>query len=161
MLREQVGNEAFWKGVNLYLARHRFGSVETPDLIRAMEETSGQNLGWFFDQWVYGTSHPKLTVRQRYDADRGEMIFEIEQTQKSGGLTPPAFRLPLEIAIAFPEPETLVAGGPNAAFRPRTQTAVLNITQRKQTITVPVGSKPSEVTFDPDSKLPLAAIRSI
>jgi aminopeptidase N len=161
MLREQVGNEAFWKGINLYLTRHRFGSVETLDLIHAMEEASGEKLGWFFDQWVYGTSHPKITVRQRYDADKGEMIFEIEQTQKVAGLTPPAFRLPLEIAIVFAEPEFPVAGGPKSDSPPPNQTAVLNITQRKQTISVPVASKPSEVTFDPDSKLPLAAIKAI
>jgi aminopeptidase N len=52
-LREQVGNDAFWKAVNIYLNRHKDGSVETSDLQKAMEEVSGQQLGWFFEQWVY------------------------------------------------------------------------------------------------------------
>src|SRR5690606_19587666 len=53
MLREQVGEEAFWKALKLYLDRHKYGSVETQDLRRVMEETSRQELGWFFDQWLY------------------------------------------------------------------------------------------------------------
>ncbi len=147
MLREQVGDANFWKGVNLYLTRHRFGSVETPDLMRAMEEVSGQKLDWFFDQWVYGTSHPKLTVRQQYDDTAKALVFNIDQTQTGGPLVPKAFRLPLEIRVKFPDGTT------------RTET--LNITDRKQTISIPTATKPSEVTFDPAFKLPLIELKTM
>lgn len=144
-LREQVGDEAFWKAVNLYLTRHRFGSVTTPDLQKAMEEVSGQKLGWFFEQWVYGTGHPKLTIRQRFDEARKELVLEIEQTQK-GALVPEVFRLPLEIELRFAEEPARIEK--------------LDINARRQTISVPVGSKPASVSFDPASKLPLTMIKA-
>lgn len=146
MLREQVGDANFWKAINLYLTRHRFGSVETADLQRVMEETSGQKLDWFFAQWVYGTSYAKLNVKQRYDEPSKSLVFDIEQTQK-GDLVPAAFRLPLDIQIKFPD-----GHGP-------IKTEFLEITARKQTISIPVPTKPETVTFDPDTKLPLAAIK--
>jgi aminopeptidase N len=146
MLREQVGDANFWKAINLYLTRHRFANVETTDLQRAMEETSGQKLDWFFAQWVYGTSYAKLNIKQRYDEPSKSLVFDIEQTQK-GDLVPTAFRLPLDIQIKFPD-----GHGPIKTER-------LEITDRKQTISIPVPTKPETVTFDPDTKLPLVAIK--
>ena len=46
-LRETVGTENFWKAINLYLNRHKMQNVETADLQKAMEETSGMNLNVF------------------------------------------------------------------------------------------------------------------
>ena len=66
-LRETVGTENFWKAVNVYLNRHKFQNVETPDLQKAMEETSGMNLNQFFKQWVYGAGYPKLNIKQVYN----------------------------------------------------------------------------------------------
>ncbi len=149
MLREQVGDANFWKAINLYLTHHRFASVETTDLQKVMEETSGQKLDWFFAQWVYGTSYPKLSVKQRYDETAKSLVFDIEQTQKGESKVPQAFRLPLEIQIKFPD-----GHGPIKTER-------LEITDRKQTLTIPTGTKPSEVTFDPNSKLPLLAIKPV
>ena len=149
MLREQVGNDNFWKAINLYLTRHRFGNVETIDLQQAMEETSGQKLDWFFTQWVYGVSYPKLNVKQRYDEPTKSLIFDIAQTQKGDSKVPQAFRLPLEIQIKFPD-----AGGPIKTER-------LEIITRKQTISIPVPTKPETVTFDPNTKLPRVAINLV
>ncbi len=145
MLRAQVGDDAFWKAINLYLKRHRFGSVETPDLIKVMEETSGQKLDWFFDQWVYGTSYPKLTIKQGYDDKVKVLRFDITQTQRGDKLTPQAFRLPLEIEITTP------------GERPRRET--LEINARKQSFEIADPTKPSSVTFDPDTKIPLMATK--
>jgi Aminopeptidase N len=149
MLREQVGDANFWKAINLYLTRHRFGSVETPDLQRVMEETSGQKLDWFFAQWVYGTSYPRINIKQRYDDAKKVLVFDIEQTQKGDAKVPAAFRLPLEIQIKFPD-----TAGPIKTER-------LDITDRKQTISIPAPTKPETVTFDPNSKLPLIALRPV
>ncbi len=146
MLSSQVGDEAFWKAINLYLTRHRFGSVETADLIKVMEETSDQKLDWFFDQWVYGTSYPKLTIKQGYDDKAKVLRFEISQTQRGDKLTPQAFRLPLEIEITTP------------GEKPRRET--LEINARKHSIEIAAPTKPSSVTFDPDTKIPLISIKS-
>ncbi|MEO6655814.1 MAG: M1 family metallopeptidase, partial [Pyrinomonadaceae bacterium] len=63
-LREQIGTEAFWKAINIYLTRHKLANVESTDLKQAMEEASGQDLAWFFDQWVYRSGAPHLDIKQ-------------------------------------------------------------------------------------------------
>ena len=63
MLRRELGDETFWRGVNRYLVRHAGGIVETNDLMRALEEVSGRSLERFFDQWVYRPGHPELKVK--------------------------------------------------------------------------------------------------
>jgi aminopeptidase N len=80
-LRETVGTENFWKAINIYLNRHKFGSVESTDLRKAMEEVSGMNLDWFFAQWIYGGRYPKLNVKQVYNPKTKVLISE--HTQKS------------------------------------------------------------------------------
>ena len=61
-LREQIGDQAFWAGINAYLTAHKFSNVESTDLKAAMETASNTKLDWFFDQWVYGIGSPKLDV---------------------------------------------------------------------------------------------------
>ncbi|HRK51404.1 MAG TPA: hypothetical protein PLN05_13315, partial [Pyrinomonadaceae bacterium] len=74
-----------------------------------------------------------------------ELVLEIEQTQK-GALVPEVFRLPLEIELRFAEEPARIEK--------------LDINARRQTISVPVGSKPTSVSFDPASKLPLTMIKA-
>ena len=145
-LREQVGDEAFWKAVNIYLNRHRFDSVTTPDLRRAMEEASGQDLGWFFEQWVYGVGHPQVNIQWQW-AEAGKTLeFTVTQTQRAGGLVPAAFRLPLELEMKFADGSTR---------RER-----LEINSRRQSFSFTTDSDPAEIKFDPDSKLPLISLRT-
>ncbi|MEQ1646892.1 MAG: M1 family aminopeptidase, partial [Pyrinomonadaceae bacterium] len=144
MLREQVGIEAFWKGVNIYLNRHKFSSVESTDLKRAMEEASGQDLKWFFDQWVYGASLPRISVTKVYNSRTKTLRLTFSQTQKADTIVPAVFRLPLEVAI------TTASG---------VKTEKLNITQRLQTSTIPVDSKPREIVFDPAEKIIVKSLK--
>ena len=53
MLRGLLGDDAWWKGIRGYVAKHKFQVVETDDFRKAMEEASGKDLKWFFDQWLY------------------------------------------------------------------------------------------------------------
>ncbi|MBA2380418.1 MAG: DUF3458 domain-containing protein, partial [Blastocatellia bacterium] len=143
-LREQMGDEAFWKGLNFYLTRHRFGSVETTDLIKALEDSSGQKLQWFFDQWVYGTGHPALTVKHRYNAAEKSLEITVSQTQRSDRLTPEAFRLPIEIAIR--------ANG-------ETRIEKIDITKRSETFRIATASEPEAITLDPSQKIVLKTLK--
>lgn len=144
MLREQVGIETFWKGVNIYLNRHKFSSVESTDLKRAMEEVSGQDLKWFFDQWVYGASLPRISVAKAYNSRAKTLRLTFSQTQKADTIVPAVFRLPLEVAI------TTASG---------VKTEKLNITQRLQTFTIAVDSKPREIVFDPAEKIIVKSLK--
>jgi aminopeptidase N len=52
-LREHMGDSSFWKGIRRYTTAYAGRSVTTEDFKRSMEESSGLNLGPFFDKWVY------------------------------------------------------------------------------------------------------------
>ena len=98
MLRGLLGDEAWWKGIRGYVAKHKFQVVDTDDFRKAMEEGSGKDLKWFFDQWLYKAGHPELKVRWHYeDADKTVRV-KVEQTQKIDEQTP-LFRLPTTLEI--------------------------------------------------------------
>ncbi len=53
MLRSEVGEDDFNRIIKEYLKRYAFSSATTSDFIRICEEVTGQNLDWFFNQWLY------------------------------------------------------------------------------------------------------------
>jgi aminopeptidase N len=147
-LRAEVGDEAFWKAINVYLNGHKFGNVETADLQKAMEEASGRDLKWFFNQWVYKAGYPRLEIKQTYQARKKTLNLTVTQTQKSDAITPEAFILPMDIEIVTADG---ITGG--------TKTEKIKIDKRTQTFSIPLDRNPSEVRFDKDSKIPLKSIR--
>ncbi|MBK7405293.1 MAG: M1 family metallopeptidase [Phycisphaerales bacterium] len=62
MLRERLGDQAFWAGVRLYIDRYKFAAVETDDFRKCLEEASGDSLERFFAQWVYRAGAPRADV---------------------------------------------------------------------------------------------------
>ena len=94
MLRNYVGDSAFFKSLHLYLTANKFKSAEAQNLRLAFEETTGQDLNWFWNQWYYGSGHPKLDINYAYvAADKTAKVF-IKQTQ-----TDRIFKLPFAIDI--------------------------------------------------------------
>lgn len=143
-LRETVGTDNFWKAINIYLTRHRFQNVETGDLKRVMEEVSGVNLDWFFAQWVYGTGHPKLNVKQIYNPQTKILELTVSQVQSSGNSTPAAFVLPMEIEII-------------TALE--TKTEKIEIKKRIERFSIKLDGKPSKIVFDKDEKIPIMRVK--
>lgn len=80
-LRNELGDETFWAGVNLYLTRFAGKVVETEDFRGVMEEVSGRSLVQFFDQWLYTAGYPHLAVAWEWDSKANEGTFTIEQKQ--------------------------------------------------------------------------------
>jgi aminopeptidase N len=107
MLRHQLGDELFWKGVRKYLHDHQWQSVETSDLRRALEEVSGRDLEQFFQQWVFGHGVPHLDVSYAWDVDRKQATITLRQTQKVDAATP-AFAFPLDLYFKVGEQESRV-----------------------------------------------------
>ncbi len=143
-LRETVGTENFWKAINIYLTRHKYQNVESSDLKKVMEEVSGMNLDWFFAQWVYGTGHPKLNVKQFYNARTKTLDLTIAQTHGSGNSTPKAFILPMEIEISTAE---------------GAKTEKIEIKKRLEKFSFQIDGKPLKIVFDKDDKIPLKRIK--
>ena len=143
-LREQIGDTAFWRGVNIYLTRHRFANVESTDLKKAMEEASGTDLGWFFDQWVYGIGGPKLEIRQAYAPSSKTLSLTVRQTQKQEKFTPIAYRLPLELEIE------------NARG---TKSEKIEVKKRIETFQIKLDGRPTKLTVDKNEKVPVKTVK--
>jgi aminopeptidase N len=95
MLRGVVGDDAFRRGIRTYYQRHFNGTATTADFRRAMEEASGQELGWFFDQWLYRQGSLVVEGRWRHDSTAKAVQLTLRQVQTDGS----RFTMPMEVAI--------------------------------------------------------------
>lgn len=143
-LREEIGTEAFWKAVNAYLNKYKFSNVESPDLQKSMEEASGKDLSWFFNQWVYKGGFPRLNVKHVYSPATKKLTLTVTQIQRADSITPAAFVLPMEIEI-------VTAKG--------TISEKIQITKRTQVFTLQVDGKPTAINFDKNEKIPLKIVK--
>lgn len=82
MLRNFLGDEAFFKGLNHYLKSNEFGKAEAAQLRIALENVSGRDLNWFFNQWYTSNGNPKLTVASEYKATDKKVKVTIKQDPK-------------------------------------------------------------------------------
>jgi aminopeptidase N len=95
MLRNFVGDSAFFKALNLYLNTNKYKSAEAQQLRLAFEEVTGKDLNWFFNQWYYGSGHPKLNITYSYDDAAKQVRMIVEQTQT----TDKVFTLPVQVDV--------------------------------------------------------------
>lgn len=95
MLRNYVGDSAFFRSINNYLTTNKFKSAEAHQLRLAFEEVTGRDLNWYFNQWYFGNGHPSVDIDYVYNDATGKVNVIIKQTQKSGKY----FKLPLAVDI--------------------------------------------------------------
>jgi aminopeptidase N len=133
MLRRDVGDDAFWHGLQEYYRRYRDSNATTADLRAVMEQISGRDLQAFFDQWLVRPGHPLLDVTWRYDATRRVVDITLQQTQ--GG---EPYRLPIDV-------DAVTATG--------VQRHRLTLDRSSMTVSLPVDSEPSTLVLDPDTWL--------
>jgi aminopeptidase N len=135
MLRTQIGTDAFWRGIRLYYRAHVNGVASTADLRSAMEQASGQDLKWFFDEWLTRSGAPSIAGTWRYDDTAKQVVVSIDQTQSA---EPYRFRIGIGVV-------------PTAGALPRITNA--EVTAGHATITIPATAAPTAVVFDPDVAL--------
>jgi len=136
MIRKYIGDDAFFRSIKHYTQTHAAGNVETIDLKKSIEVTTGKNLDWFFEQWVVKPGVPNITTSYRY-IPRGKLVsLTLKQTQNIEETS--LFKLPLTV---------LIDDG--------------NITRHKiffdkaeDTFTFPSESKPRMVIVDEGSQIP-------
>jgi aminopeptidase N len=98
MLRHQLGEDAFYRGLKHYLEVNRGKNVVTADLAKALEESTHTNVDQFFSQWLYGAGAPKFDLSYKYDDAKHEVALTVKQTQKVEGRVG-LFRIPTEVEI--------------------------------------------------------------
>ena len=131
MLRGIIGDAAFWSGIRDYYRQYRDRNAATPDFRRVMEEASGQELGWFFDQWLTRGGFLKLQARWTYDAAVRAMKLDVVQLQPGAPL-----RMPIETAIEV-----------EGEAAPRM--VKIEVRNTRETLTIPLDRAPKSFTLDP------------
>ncbi|MBX3359531.1 MAG: HEAT repeat domain-containing protein [Phycisphaeraceae bacterium] len=138
MLRRQLGDEAFFRGLSLYVARSRGSTVETADLRKAMEAASGLGLQQFFEQWCFRPGVPVVTVGATWEESTGTLRLSLEQTQPIDGWNP-AFDIEVPFFVRLP--------GEGSG---RVHTARLRTADRAASLDLKLDSAPEFVATDPD-----------
>jgi aminopeptidase N len=135
MLRDYVGDEAFFAALNRYLKKNEYTDVEVHELRLAFEDLTGQDLNWFFNQWFIGAGHPVLNIEYGWDEANKKASVTVTQTQEGKDVAR-VFDLPLSIDIYPAE----------AGAKPRREK--IRISKRQQTFTFDCPSKPALINFD-------------
>jgi aminopeptidase N len=134
MLRGLVGDEAFWSGIQRYYQQHMNANATTDDFRRAMEAAAGQDLRWFFSQWLERGGHPELDVTWSWQPDGQRVQLGITQTQAGAAARP--FRVPLDVELRFAE-------GPSTRHR-------ITVEQASSEFVLESAREPVEIVIDPN-----------
>src|ERR1700730_14449923 len=137
MLRERMGDDAFFRALKHYLEANRLQNVVTADLVKDIEESTGTNVDPFFDQCIYGAGAPRFTVKSTYDAETKKVSLNVKQTQKVEGHVG-LFRVPVDIAIT-------TAGGEKVFS--------IEVSKAEETFSFTVDGPPLIVLFDKGNKV--------
>jgi aminopeptidase N len=133
MLRERLGDEAFFKGVHAYFDRFKLDLAETNDFRVELEKASGLGLEGFFDQWCYRPGCPNITVSAAYDTGTRTLTLQAKQTQKIDERTP---------AFAVSTPVVVKTAGGMRTFE-------WDWRKKADTLQVTLDGPPEWVAFDP------------
>lgn len=81
MLRNYLGDDAFFSGLTDYLKTNEYGTGEAQQLRLSLEKVTGKDLNWFFNQWFYGNGHPKLSYSTTFEPIKKQVTVTVNQTQ--------------------------------------------------------------------------------
>ena len=135
MLRQVVGEDAFFASLHRYLQTNAFQSVEVAQLQKAFEDVVGKDLSWFFNQWFYQPGHPIVQITHDFDSVRNKMSIHFLQTQN----THPNVQIPIHkmvVPVDMIYSDTIVR-------------QIIQVTNKRQTFEFVVKSKPLTVLVDP------------
>ena len=134
-LSSVVGEDTFRKILRRFLEKFKYGCADTEDFRKVVEEITGKDFEWFFDQYVYNAGHPELTVEYSYDPEAKMLRITMRQTQKEDCWD--VYRLPIEIRYKAK------SGWVRKTFW---------IEKKEQTFYIPVEEKVERICVDSDFK---------
>lgn len=139
LLRNVLGDAAFFAGLRTYVSENAGRNVVTADFQRAMEEASGADLDTFFRQWIYGAGFPEFVVSWSWDERDGVAVVSVAQRQTTDRGTAPVFEVPVDIEVRDERGSTIHR---------------VELNQRHQEFRLPAASRPTWVRFDKHSAIP-------
>ena len=137
MLRQQVGDGAFWAGVRDYVNTYAGKTVKSVDFQRCIEKYAAVNLDTFFDTWFFSMGYPVLKVSFEYNKDSGRGKFIIEQQQVDNEKGIEAFKMDLDLLWQDAEGQD--------------HRETLQLSRQEQVFMIKM-SEPSHIALDPDMK---------
>ena len=151
MLRGNLGEKRFWRAIARYVRDNAGRNVETIDLIRAIEVSSGRNMRGFFDQWVFRGGHPEVTVEAAFDSKHKLLKVTIAQKQPTDERNP-LHTFTVEIGVCDRLPE-VPAHDFGSAELPGERRIAVTVERAVETFFVPLDFEPQLVRFDPGAFL--------
>ncbi|MBG1241729.1 M1 family metallopeptidase [Nostoc sp. NZL] len=140
MIRAQLGDELFWQAIQTFIQDNAHKTVETIDLLRAIEKSTGRNLLFLFDQYVYRGGHPDFKVAYSWDGDANLAKITVTQTQVAEGKNGSKDLFDLKIPIGF--------GNTQQEETVKLKTFTVRINEREQSFYFPLENKPQFISFD-------------
>ncbi len=128
MLRAELGEDLFWKAIRHFVRTNAHKTVETVDLLRAIEEATGRNCLFLFDQFVFRGGHPEYEVGYSWDGDSRLAKVTVKQKQED------LFDLKVPIAFGYEQAEP--------------QVFTVRVFEQEQAFYFPLPAKPAYVSFD-------------
>ncbi len=129
MLRKEIGDDAFWSGIRNYYAAYQNKNALTADFRKYMEDASGKDLGWFFNQWIFSPGAPELNVTWKFNKKSGMLDVRVRQTSSQ------IFTFNLNLGTAD---STVQA---------------LRITRKDEVFSIKMAESPVSVILDPETDL--------
>ena len=126
--------EPFFKMLHSYLTAYRAGNVDTRNLVDMIRKTTGLELSWFFDEWVFKGGYPQYEMQTIYDSARHQERVTVHQTQRIDAITP-LFEMPVHLIFH--------------ADDGKRQEAVVRVHQRDETFSIALPFQPLWIDFDP------------
>lgn len=140
MLEHFLGEQKFWAGLRLYHHQFQHGNALTSDFEKSMAHASGENLDWFFTEWIYKPGYLQLHWDWTDDPGSRKVSIRISQTQKDS-----IFRMPVEVCF--------YSGG-----RPFSR-HTLHLDQRVNNFQFQLSSRPDSLVLDPDQYVLMQSMR--
>ncbi|MEO0834423.1 MAG: M1 family metallopeptidase [Cyanobacteria bacterium J06642_3] len=137
MIRAILGDELFDKAIQTFVQDNAHNTVETVDLLRAIDSATGYNLMFLFDQYVFRGGHPDYKVAYSWDGDSKLAKLTVTQKQAKDSESKELFDLKLPVGFGYVVNES-----------PQLQTFALRIHQREQSFYFPLEKKPDFISFD-------------
>jgi aminopeptidase N len=135
MFRTVLGTDEYRKSQTAFLREYATKSANTQEWEASVERTTGQDLHWFVDEWLYKAGFPEYHVSYAYDEAAHVIHLTVDQTQSTAWDTPAVFTMPIAI-------ETQTADGTST-------TTTIQDDARSKTFDIPCASAPAMVLFDP------------
>ena len=132
MLRSNLGDDAFFRGIRAYYESHKNSVASTEDLRTALEKTSGKDLRAFFTRWVYDSGHPQYELKW-YWLGKKELRLVLSQLQSGN-----AFVDPIHLTISTAKGKRDI---------------ILNPTGKLLIERIRLRDKPVQIDFDPNNRL--------